>query len=75
MELLASNITSIVQIRLAVPKAYRPVMDRLAITNWDTMGTVEGVEAEEASSIVHEPVIETCRRRNIPFQAVNHGIL
>ena len=75
MELLASNITSIVQIRVAVPKAYRPVMDRLAITNWDTMGTVEGVEAEEASSIVHEPVIETRRRRNIPFQAVNHGIL
>ena len=75
MELLASNITNTMQIKLVVPKAYRPVMDRLAITTWDTMGTVEGVEAEEASLIIHEPVIEIRRGRSIPFQAVNHGIL
>ena len=75
MDLLASNITNIVHIKVAVPTAYHPVMDRWAITNWDKMVTVEGVKAEEASSIVHEPVIETHRRRSIPFQTVNHGIL
>ena len=74
MQVLASNIASLVQIRVTVPRAYRPFMDRLAITNWDTMGTVEGLEAEEASSIAHEPVIETHQKRSISFQAVNHGI-
>ena len=75
MELLASNITNTMQIKLAVPEAYCPVMDRLAITNWDTMGTVEGMEAEEASLTIHKPVIEIRRRGSIPFQAVNDGIL
>lgn len=74
MDLLASNTTKIVQIKVALPTAYRPFMDHLAITNWDKMVLVEGVEAKEAFLIVHEPVIETHRRRSIRFLAVNHGI-
>ena len=75
MDLLASNITNIMQIKVAVPTAYRPVMDLSAIPIWDTMGAVGRMEAEEALLIVHEPVIETHQKRSIQFQAVNHGIL
>lgn len=75
MDILPSKITNIMQIEVAVPTAYRPVMELSAIPNWDTMAAVERTEAEEALSIVHEHVIETHQRRNFRFQAVNHGIL
>ena len=75
MDLLASNITNIMQIKVAVSTAYRPVMDLSVIPSWDIMGAVERMEIEEALSIVHEPVIETHQKRSIQFQAVNHGVL
>ena len=75
MDLLASDINNIMQIKVAVSTAYCPVMGLSAISNWDTMGTVERMEAEKVLSIVHEPVIETHQKRSIQFQAVNHGVL
>ena len=75
MDLLASNITDMVQVKVGISTAYRPIVDLLAITNSDKMVTVEGVEVEELFSMVYEPIIETHQRRSTRFQAVNHGSL